>query len=94
MFKTFQPLYDKVLVARIEAEEKTAGGIILAEAAKEKPTAGIVIAVGEGRLLNDGAIKPLSVNVDDKVYFGKYAGVEIEQDLLVLREDEILGVLK
>jgi chaperonin GroES len=94
MFKTFKPLYDKLLVSRIAQDEKTEGGIILAGGEQEKPTTGIVIEAGPGRLLLDGSLKELMVHKGDKVYFGKYAGMELEKDLLILKEDEIIGVIK
>jgi chaperonin GroES len=93
MFEKFRPLYDRVLIERSETEdEKSAGGIIIPDAAKEKPQVGVVKAIGTGRLTPDGKVIPLQVKVGDKVFYGKYAGTEASRDLLVIREDEILGV--
>lgn len=92
-----QPLHDKVLIESIEHDEKTKGGIIIPETAeKERPQEGKVVAVGSGRLLQDGTVKPLDVKKGDKVLFGKYGGAEIGIEgvqYLILREDEILAVL-
>lgn len=91
-----RPLQDRILVKRVEAEEKTAGGIIIPDAAKEKPVEGEVIAVGNGRLLDNGErIKP-DVKVGDRVLFSKYSGSEVKvsgAEHLILREDDILGVI-
>ncbi len=92
-----RPLHDRVLVKRLEEEEKTKGGIIIPDTAKEKPIEGEVIAVGNGKLLENGEIKPLEVKVGDKVLFGKYAGTEITIDgelYLMMREDDILGIIE
>ena len=92
----FRPLHDRVLVRRVEAEEKTAGGIIIPDTAKEKPAEGKVIAVGNGRVLEDGKVRPLDVKAGDRVLFGKYSGTEVKVDgeeHLILREDDILCVL-
>ncbi len=92
-----RPLYDRVLVRRIEEAEQIKGGIIIPDSAKEKPQEGEVVAVGKGRRLEDGKILPLDVKAGDKILFGKYSGSEITvegEELLILREDEILGVLK
>jgi chaperonin GroES len=91
-----KPLYDRVLVRRVEEKEQVRGGIIIPDSAKEKPQRGEVVATGGGKILEDGKIAPLDVKAGDKVLFGKYAGSEITVDgeeLLILREDEILGVL-
>lgn len=91
-----KPLYDRVLVRRIEQKEQVKGGIIIPDSAKEKPQQGEVVAAGGGKRLEDGKIVPLDVKAGDKVLFGKYSGSEITVDgeeLLILREDEILGVL-
>lgn len=91
-----RPLYDRILVKRLEEETKSAGGLFLPENATEKPSQGQVLAVGSGRLTQDGEVKPLEVKVGDKVVFGKYAGTEIKvdgQERLVLREDEVFGIL-
>ena len=93
----FRPLHDRVLVRRVEAEEKTAGGIIIPDTAKEKPQQGKVIAVGKGRIEKDGKVTPLDVKAGDKVLFGKYAGQEIKIDgneYLIIREEEVLGVIE
>ena len=90
-----QPLGDRVLIKLLEHEEKSAGGIILPDTAKEKPQEGKVMAVGKGRLLEDGTVKALEVKVGDTVLFAKYSGSEIEHgsgDYLILREEEILAV--
>ena len=92
-----RPLYDRVLVVRIEEDEKTAGGIIIPDTAKEKPQKGKVIAVGSGKINEDGKRTPLEVKVNDKVLFGKYAGTEIKiegEEHLILREDDILAILE
>lgn len=92
-----RPLQDRVIVKRIEEEEKTKGGIILPDTAKEKPIQGRVIAVGRGRLLNDGKIHPPEVKEGDKVLFGKYAGTEVKidgEEHLILREDDILAIIE
>ncbi len=92
-----RPLHDRVLVRRNEEEEKSAGGIILTDSAKEKPSEGKIIAVGNGKILENGDVRPLDVKVGDKVLFGKYSGTEVkvdDEDLLVMREDDIVGVIK
>ncbi len=90
-----QPLADRVLVKLLEHEEKTSGGIIVPDTAKEKPQEGKVVAVGKGRLLEDGTVKSLEVKVGDTVLFAKYSGSEIEHgndEFMILREEEILAV--
>jgi len=90
-----RPLDNRVLVKPIEQEEKTAGGIILPDTAKEKPQEGVVVAVGEGRLLKNGERQPMSVKVNDVVIFSKYAGTEIKiggEDYIILDEDSILAI--
>lgn len=98
MTAKIKPLHDRVLVERIEeSEEKTAGGIIIPDTAKEKPQQGKVIAVGEGKILEDGTRRPLDVKVGDHVLFGKYSGSEIkidDKEYLIMREDEIYAVLE
>jgi chaperonin GroES len=92
-----RPLQDRVIVKRVEEEEKTKGGIIIPESAKEKPLEGKVIAVGNGRVLEDGKVRPLDVKPDDRILFSKYAGTEIKiqgEEFLMLREDDILGVVE
>lgn len=93
MFEKFEPLYDRVLVERIESEEKTAGGLYIPDSAQAKGQTGKVVAVGNGRIDNNGVLHPLEVKVDDTVYFGKFAGSEIDELFVVLREEEILGVI-
>ena len=93
----FRPLYDRLLVKRVAAEEMSKGGIIIPDSAKEKPIEGEVIAVGNGKVLEDGKVRNLEVKVGDKVLFGKYSGTEIKLDgeeHMILREDEVLGVLE
>lgn len=91
-----RPLHDKVLIQRLDSEEKTKGGIIIPDSAKEKPQEGKVIAVGNGRFLEDGSTKPLEVKKGDKILFSKYGGTEIRidgEDYLILSEEEILAVV-
>ncbi|MEQ9491904.1 MAG: co-chaperone GroES [Alphaproteobacteria bacterium] len=93
----FRPLHDRVLVRRLEAEEKTAGGIILPDTAQEKPMQGEVIAVGSGSRNDQGHITPLDVKEGDTVLFGKWSGTEIKldgQDLLIMKESDIMGILE
>ena len=93
----FRPLHDRVVVRRIDAEEKTKGGIIIPDTAKEKPQQGKVIAVGKGRIEKDGKITPLDVKANDTVLFGKYAGQTVRvkgDELLVMREEDIMGVVE
>ena len=92
-----QPLGDRILVKSLEGDEKSPGGIILPDMAKEKPQEGKVMAVGKGRLLEDGTVKPLEIKVGDTVLYAKYSGTEVnhgENEFLILREDDILAVLK
>lgn len=94
---SFRPLHDRVLVRRIDAEEKTAGGIIIPDTAKEKPIQGEVIAVGAGSKNDKGEIQKLDVKVGDVILFGKWSGTEVKidsQDLLIMKESDILGVLE
>ncbi|SFV27342.1 co-chaperone GroES [Hyphomicrobium facile] len=93
---TFRPLHDRVVVKRIEEESKTAGGIIIPDTAKEKPQQGEVVAVGPGARDEAGKINPLDVKVGDRVLFGKWSGSEVKidgEDLLIMKESDILGVL-
>ena len=92
-----QPLGDRVLVEPLEAEDKTSGGIVIPDTAKEKQQKGKVIAVGKGRVSEDGKLTPLEVKVNDRVLFGRYAGSEVKidaTDYLIIKEDDILGVIK
>ena len=92
-----RPLQDRVIVKRVEEEEKTKGGIIIPDTAKEKPMEGKVTAVGKGKVLKDGKIHPLDVKAGDRVLFGKYAGTEVKidgEEHLIMREDDILGVIE
>ena len=94
---TYRPLHDKVIVQRLEEQEKSAGGIIIPDTAKEKPQQGKVIAVGTGIVLKDGKTIPLQVKPGDRVLFSKYGGTEVkfgDEDYLVMREDDILGILE
>jgi len=93
MFAKLKPLYDKILVKRIENENKSAGGIIIPDTAQEKAQTAEVIAVGQGRLV-DGKILPLTVKVGDKVFFGKYSGTDAGDNHLIIKEDDILGVIE
>ncbi len=94
MFDKLKPLADRVLIKRIENEEKTAGGLYIPESAKEKAQMGKVVAVGAGRIGKDGNRVPLDVAEGQTVYFGKYSGTEAGDDHLIIREDEILGVIQ
>jgi chaperonin GroES len=92
----FRPLHDRVLVRRIEAQEKTAGGIIIPDTAKEKPQEGEVVAVGTGTRADDGTITALDVKAGDKILFGKWSGTEVKvggEDLIIMKESDILGIL-
>ncbi|MBW1974509.1 MAG: co-chaperone GroES [Deltaproteobacteria bacterium] len=92
-----RPLNDRVVVRRIEEEEKTPGGIIIPDTAKEKPIQGEVLAVGTGKLMDDGNRRPLDVKVGDRVLFSKYAGTEVKvegEELLIMREDDILAIIE
>jgi chaperonin GroES len=92
-----RPLQDRIVVKRLAEEEQTRGGIIIPDTAKEKPVEGEVIAVGSGKVLEDGKVRALDVKAGDRVLFGKYSGTEIKidgQEHLILREEEILGVLE
>ena len=93
----FRPLHDRVVVRRLDAEEKTAGGIIIPDTAKEKPMEGEVIAVGPGARDETGKLVPLDVKEKDRILFGKWSGTEVKldgQDLLIMKESDILGVLE
>ena len=93
---SFRPLHDRVLVRRLEAEEKTAGGIIIPDSAKEKPAEGEIVAVGSGARSEDGKVHPLDVKAGDRVLFGKWSGTEVKvagEDLLIMKESDILGII-
>jgi chaperonin GroES len=93
----FRPLHDRVLVRRIEGVEKTAGGIIIPDTAKEKPQEGEVIAAGSGAKAEDGKITPLDVKAGDRILFGKWSGTEVKidgEDLLIMKESDILGIIE
>ena len=92
-----RPLHDRVIIKRLEAETKSAGGIVIPDAAAEKPIKGEVVAIGTGKILEDGKVRPLAVKVGDKVLFGKYSGTEVKVDgeeLLVMREEDIIAVIE
>jgi chaperonin GroES len=91
-----RPLHDRILVRRVDEDTKTAGGIIIPDSAKEKPQRGEVVAVGKGRVTPEGKVMPLDVKAGDKVLFGKYSGTELKlgvNDFLMMREEDILGIL-
>ena len=97
MAQKFRPLHDRLLVKRVEAEEKSKGGIIIPDSTKEKPIEGRVIAVGNGKVLDNGQMRKLEVKAGDRILFGKYSGTEIKiegEEHVILREDEVLGVLE
>jgi chaperonin GroES len=92
----FRPLHDRVVVRRIEADQKTAGGIIIPDSAQEKPSEGEIVAVGEGNRDDDGDRIPLDVKVGDRVLFGKWSGTEVKiggEDLLIMKESDIMGIM-
>jgi chaperonin GroES len=92
----FRPLHDRVLVRRVEADEKTVGGIIIPDTAKEKPQEGEVVAVGSGTKAEDGKITPLDVKAGDKILFGKWSGTEVKiggEELIIMKESDILGIV-
>ncbi|MCW8877057.1 MAG: co-chaperone GroES [Kangiellaceae bacterium] len=94
---SIRPLHDRVLVRRMEDETTTAGGIVIPDNAKEKPSRGEVLAVGNGKHLDNGEVRALDVKVGDKVLFGKYAGNEVKVDgeeLMIMREDDIMGIIE
>jgi len=93
----FRPLHDRIVVQRITADEKTAGGIIIPDSAKEKPQEGEVIAVGNGKILENGTKVPLDVKVGDTVLFGKWSGTEVKidgQDFLIMKESDVMGIME
>jgi len=93
----FRPLHDRVLVRRVESEQKTAGGIIIPDTAQEKPMEGEIIAVGSGRVADDGKVTPLDVKEGNRVIFGKWSGTEVKvggEELLIMKESDIMGILE
>ena len=93
----FRPLHDRVLVRRIDAEQKTAGGIIIPDSAQEKPSQGEILAVGTGAKAEDGTVTPLDVKTGDTILFGKWSGTEIkidDEDLLIMKESDIMGIVE
>src|SRR3990172_5076224 len=96
LFMKIRPLHDRVVVKRIEEERKTPGGIVIPDNAAEKPDQGEVIAVGNGKILEDGKVRPLDVKVGDRILFGKYSGSTVKmegEEYLVMREDDIMGIV-
>jgi chaperonin GroES len=92
-----RPLHDRVIVRRLEEETKSPGGIVIPDTAKEKPIQGEVVAVGKGKILESGEVRPLDVKPGDRVLFGKYSGTEVKigaEELLVMREEDIMGVIE
>jgi chaperonin GroES len=93
---TFRPLHDRVLIRRVEAQEKTSGGIIIPDTAQEKPQEGEVVSVGTGARAEDGTITPLDVKAGDRILFGKWSGSEVKldgEDLIIMKESDILGIV-
>jgi chaperonin GroES len=93
----FKPLHDRVVVKRLESDEKTAGGIIIPDTAKEKPSEGEVVAVGPGEVAEDGKLKAMNVKPGDKILFGKWSGTEVKldgSDLLIMKESDIMGIIE
>tara|TARA_B100000900_G_scaffold411164_1_gene430328 strand:- start:804 stop:1091 length:288 start_codon:yes stop_codon:yes gene_type:complete len=93
----FKPLHDRVVVKRIDTDEKSAGGIIIPDTAKEKPSEGEVLAVGPGEITEDGKSKPMNVKAGDKILFGKWSGTEVKldgHDVLIMKESDIMGILE
>jgi chaperonin GroES len=92
-----RPLHDRVIVKRLEEEKTSAGGIIIPDSAAEKPIQGKIVAVGKGKILESGEVRPLDVKVGDKILFGKYGGTEVKvdgEDLLVMREEDVMAVIE
>jgi chaperonin GroES len=92
-----RPLHDRVIVKRLESETKTAGGIVIPDSAAEKPVQGKIVAVGKGKILEDGSVRALDVKVGDKILFGKYSGTEVKVDgdeLVVMREEDVMAVIE
>jgi len=94
---SIKPLQDRILIRRIDSEEEFRGGIVIPDTAKEKPQEGEIVAVGAGKVLDNGQVQAMSVKVGDRVLFGKYAGTEVtldDEEYLIMREDEVLGILE
>ena len=94
---SFRPLHDRVVVRRVDSEEKTAGGIIIPDTAKEKPSEGVIVSVGPGARDDSGKVAPLDVKAGDRVLFGKWSGTEVKingEDLLIMKESDIMGVIE
>ena len=92
-----RPLHDRVIVKRLEEERTSPGGIVIPDTAAEKPIQGKVVAVGKGKILEDGSVRPLDVKVGDKILFGKYSGTEVKvdgEDLLVMREEDVMAIIE
>jgi chaperonin GroES len=92
-----RPLHDRVIVKRLESETRSAGGIVIPDSAAEKPVQGKVVAVGKGKILEDGSVRPLDVKIGDKILFGKYSGTEVKVDgdeLVVMREEDVMAVIE
>jgi chaperonin GroES len=92
-----RPLHDRVIIKRLEAETKSAGGIVIPDTATEKPSKGKVVAVGTGKIQDDGKVRPMAVKAGDKVLFGKYSGTEVKvegEDLLVMREEDLMAIIE
>ncbi|PXF59943.1 MAG: co-chaperone GroES [Deltaproteobacteria bacterium] len=92
-----RPLHDRILVTRLQEEEKTKGGIIIPDSAKEKPAEGKVVAAGNGKILENGEVKPLDVKDGDRILFSKYSGTEVKidgEEYLIMREDDVLGIIE
>ncbi len=97
MAMTFRPLHDRVLVRRVTQDEKSAGGILIPDTAQEKPQEGEIVAVGTGRISEDGAVHPLDVSAGDMILFGKWSGTEVKidgEELLIMKESDVLGIIK
>jgi chaperonin GroES len=92
-----RPLHDRVIVKRLESETRSAGGIVIPDSAAEKPVQGKVVAVGKGKILEDGQVRPLDVKIGDKILFGKYSGTEVKVDgeeLVVMREEDVMAIIE
>ena len=92
-----RPLHDRVIVKRLESETRTAGGIVIPDSAAEKPVQGKIVAVGKGKILEDGSVRALDVKIGDKILFGKYSGTEVKvdgDDLVVMREEDVMAVIE